>query len=245
MHRLGPSLAIALILVACGGNEEQASAPESAPHPEAHVARTSTMAVAKTDSAVPKSLPAMKQEAASMQVADRTVASETAAPQADGVASERGEQQAGKARAPASDAMAAKEEPPMPKTPEAAKTGNAGITASTESISLLLAGDANRGKRLAAKCLACHRLDDRRKVGPGLKGIVGRNAGKMPDMKYSKALAGAQWLWDEPKLAAWICDSKRAVKKFSGDDSATTKMPAQRICEPRDQADLIAFLKSL
>ncbi|RMG92919.1 MAG: hypothetical protein D6703_00830 [Zetaproteobacteria bacterium] len=133
---------------------------------------------------------------------------------------------------------------PATKVSSAEKAGSETL-APPETIALLLAGDAHRGKRLAAKCLACHRLDDRRKVGPGLKGVVGRRAGKMPDMKYSKALAEAQWIWDEPKLAEWVCNSKQAIRKLSGDDSATTKMPAQRICDPRDQSDLIAFLKSI
>lgn len=107
------------------------------------------------------------------------------------------------------------------------------------------AGDVAHGKTLARKCQACHNFNDRRKVGPGLAGIFGRKAGTMRDMRYSDALARGGWSWDEAHLAAWLCDSRAAVKTFSGDAAAKTKMPAQRICDAKDQADLIAFLKTL
>lgn len=108
-----------------------------------------------------------------------------------------------------------------------------------------MAGDAGRGKSLARKCKACHNFSDKKKVGPGLKGVFGRKAGIMPDMKYGVALAAGGWVWDEAHLAAWICNSKQAIKTFSGNASARTKMGPQRICDPAKQADLIAYLKTL
>ncbi len=111
--------------------------------------------------------------------------------------------------------------------------------------SLTTAGDAVKGKKLAKKCKACHNFTDKKKVGPGLKGIFGRKAGAMPDMKYGAALAAGGWVWDEKNLAAWVCNSKKAVKSLSGDASAKTKMGPQRICDAAKQADLIAYLKTL
>jgi len=107
------------------------------------------------------------------------------------------------------------------------------------------AGDMVKGKALARKCMACHAFSDKKKMGPGLKAIVGRKAGSMAGMNYSEALAAGSWSWNEQNLAGWLCDSKAAVKALSGDAKAKTKMPAQRICEADRQADLIAFLKTL
>jgi len=106
-------------------------------------------------------------------------------------------------------------------------------------------GDAVKGKAMARKCAVCHNFNDKKKVGPGLAGVVGRKAGTMDDMKYSQALSTATWSWNEKNLALWICNSKEAVKTLSGDPGATTKMPSQRICSAGDQANLIAYLKTL
>jgi len=116
-------------------------------------------------------------------------------------------------------------------------------SAPAQSVAML--GNAIRGKSIARKCQACHRFTDKRKVGPGLKGIVGRKAGIMPDMKYSAALKAGGWVWTIQALSAWDCDSKKAVKVLSGNPAAKTKMPAQHICDATKQADLMAFLKTL
>ena len=106
-------------------------------------------------------------------------------------------------------------------------------------------GDAANGAKLARKCKSCHNFNTRRKVGPGLAGIFGRKAGVMPDMKYSTSLKAGGWVWDAEHLAAWVCDSKNAIKTFSGNAEAKTKMGSQHICDPGKQADLIAYLKTI
>lgn len=128
------------------------------------------------------------------------------------------------------------------KSPDKAATKTA---QSEVAKATLPSGDASRGKSLARKCQACHNLDARNKVGPGLAGIFGRKAGAMAGVRYSEALASGAWSWDAEHLSVWLCDSKSAVKQFSGNAGASTKMPAQRICNPADQADLIAYLKTL
>jgi len=119
------------------------------------------------------------------------------------------------------------------------------VTPAAPAQAVAMLGNAIRGKSIARKCQACHRFTDKRKVGPGLKGIVGRKAGMMPDMKYSVAVKAGGWIWNEQALTAWICDSKKAVKVLSGNSAAKTKMPAQHICDATKQADLMAFLKTL
>jgi len=112
-------------------------------------------------------------------------------------------------------------------------------------VAIKIKGDLSKGKALAKNCAVCHNFTDKKKVGPGLKGIVGRKAGIMPGMKYSAALAAGGGVWNEKNPSMWSCDSKKAVKVLSGNPSAKTKMPARRICDPARQADLIAFLKTL
>lgn len=95
------------------------------------------------------------------------------------------------------------------------------------------------------KCQACHSFGEQHKVGPALKGVVGRAAGKSGFTKHSKSLKNANWTWSEENLRAWICNSKKAVKALSGDEHAKTKMPPQKICDPAKQDEVIAKLKSL
>ena len=104
---------------------------------------------------------------------------------------------------------------------------------------------ATAGAAAWGKCKACHNFTEKKKVGPGLKGVMGRHVGIMKGMRYSKSLAGGDWVWDEDHLREWMCDSKKAVKKFTGDDHAKTKMPPQKICDAAKQDEVLAKLKSL
>jgi len=96
------------------------------------------------------------------------------------------------------------------------------------------------------KCKACHKFTAKNSVGPGLQGIVGRTAGTNPGFKYkfTKYIKGDAWTWDEEHLRAWINKSKKAVKKFTGNKHAKTKMPNQHV-KGADADALIAFLKGL
>jgi len=95
------------------------------------------------------------------------------------------------------------------------------------------------------KCKACHNFTAKKKVGPGLKGVIGRDAGIMPKMKYSKSLKNGGWKWDDEKLRAWMCNSKKEIKVLTGDSHAKTKMPAQKICDPAKQDEVLAKLHSI
>jgi len=103
------------------------------------------------------------------------------------------------------------------------------------------------------KCTACHSLAANAKVGPGLgkgngiPGVFNRKAGASPGFKYkfTKYVTGNAWDWDEAHLREWICNSKKALRKFTGDAKAKTKMPSQRICDPAKQDAVIAALRSI
>ncbi len=94
------------------------------------------------------------------------------------------------------------------------------------------------------KCKACHNFSAKGKVGPGLLGVFGRDAGTADFKKYSNPVKAGGWKWDEEHLRAWICNSKKAIKEFSGDKKAKTKMPPQKMCGEKGDA-IIAFLKQL
>jgi len=110
-------------------------------------------------------------------------------------------------------------------------------------ISGLTATDSNAAAW--SKCKACHNFTAKKKVGPGLGGVFGRKAGTFPGFKYKYTKYGSDWSWDEAHLRKWICNSKKAVKEFTGNKKAKTKMPPQKICDPAKQDEVIAKLKSV
>lgn len=101
-------------------------------------------------------------------------------------------------------------------------------------------GDAAAGEKVFAKCKACHEVEKGvNKVGPTLKGVVGRKAASVPDFKYSEAMIakGAEGVvWDEATLTAYLPDPKAFVPK--------TKMAFAGLKKPEDVANVIAYLKA-
>lgn len=101
-------------------------------------------------------------------------------------------------------------------------------------------GDAAAGEKVFVKCKACHENEKGvNKVGPTLKGVVGRKAASVPDYKYSEAMTakGAEGVvWDEATLAAYLPDPKAFVPK--------TKMAFAGLKKPEDVANVIAYLKA-
>ena len=93
-----------------------------------------------------------------------------------------------------------------------------------------------RGQALfESRCVACHSLDANR-VGPALRTVVGRTAGKAPDYVYSEAMAAATHTWNREKLTAWLTNPETVV-------------PGQamnyRLDLPQDRDDVVAYLASL
>ena len=103
------------------------------------------------------------------------------------------------------------------------------------------AQDAAAGEKVFAKCKACHVADaDTNKIGPTLKGVIGRAAGTHEGFKYSKAMvdAGAGGLvWDEANLTAYLHDPKAMVKG--------TKMAFPGLKKDDEIANVIAYLKQI
>jgi len=94
-----------------------------------------------------------------------------------------------------------------------------------------------------AKCKACHNFTAKKKVGPGLLGVFGRQAGTADFKKYSASMKKGGWVWDEANLRTFLTDTKKGIKTLSGDNKAKTKMKVKVKDEKMDE--IIAFLKGL
>jgi cytochrome c len=95
---------------------------------------------------------------------------------------------------------------------------------------------AERGQALVeSRCFACHSLDAHR-VGPALRGVLGRPAGKAEGYAYSQALGAATHTWNATSIKAWLSDPESVV-------------PGQamnyRVDPAQDREDIVAYLLTL
>ena len=99
----------------------------------------------------------------------------------------------------------------------------------------LPAGDAGRGKTVFARCAACHDLNTgATRMGPSLKGIVGRKSGSFPGFNYSPAMKGKNVTWNPATLDTYLT----APMKFG----PGTRMAFAGRPNAQDRADVIAYL---
>jgi cytochrome c len=98
-------------------------------------------------------------------------------------------------------------------------------------------GDPSRGEEIYSRCIACHAID-RDRTGPRHEGLIGRRVGGVSGFNYSPAMkkAGAAGMvWDEATLDKFL---ENPMKFMPG-----TRMGYAGIKDPKERADLIAFLK--
>lgn len=111
--------------------------------------------------------------------------------------------------------------------------------ADTEQMFLKDPSEMGNGERqFARKCSICHSLSlsSERRAGPTLYGVFGRQAGTVSDYSYSDRLETSDIIWSE--------DSINALFDLGPDHYIPgSKMPMQRITNPKDRADLIAYLR--
>jgi cytochrome c len=97
-------------------------------------------------------------------------------------------------------------------------------------------GDADKGKKVFVKCMACHTVEaGKNKVGPSLHGIIGRKSGSVEGFTYSDAMKNANLTWDEATLDTYLTNPKKEVP---GNKMAFPGLP-----KPDDRANVIAYLK--
>ena len=101
-------------------------------------------------------------------------------------------------------------------------------------------GDAALGAKVFNKCKTCHENEKGvNRVGPSLKGILGRKTASFEGFKYSEAMAkkGAEGqIWDEATISSYLKDPKGFVPG--------NKMAFPGIKDDAELANLIAFLKT-
>jgi len=95
--------------------------------------------------------------------------------------------------------------------------------------------DPVHGKTVYARCVACHDLNTgATRLGPSLKGIVGRKSGSVAGFAYSPAMKAKGVTWNPATLDAYLTGPAKFVP---GNRMAFAGLP-----DPKDRADLIAYL---
>ena len=97
----------------------------------------------------------------------------------------------------------------------------------------------NGERQFARKCSVCHtlNLDGKRRAGPTLFGVFGRQAGTLEGYTYSDALLQSTIVWNADSIDRLFKDGPDVV-------TPGTKMPIQRMKNAQDRHDLVSFLQS-
>ena len=113
-----------------------------------------------------------------------------------------------------------------------------GLAAETPDEAQPWLADAHPGAKLFPKCARCHSLtaDGSRKSGPHFAGLFGRRVGSLAGYRYSAALKGVAFVWDEATLFRLFDDGPDVM--LPG-----TKMPVQRISDSDQLLQLIDYLR--
>jgi len=94
-----------------------------------------------------------------------------------------------------------------------------------------------RGRAQFARCQACHTTTaGPARIGPSLKGIVGRPAGRQPNFRYTPNMAGARFNWTAERLDAFLAKPRTVVP---GTSMVFAGMP-----DVAARAALIAYLST-
>lgn len=206
----------ALLLSSCGGSEETS---------DNSTASTASEEAAKTDQTLEEAAETAANNAqeAADSASDKMANVTQQAADSAGDAMDDAKAAAEDALADASDAMEA--------TTAAVQGGDGG----SEYASLT--GDATKGRRVFAKCMSCHRVQEGvNLVGPSLYGIVGRDAGTIEGFNYSAANANSGITWTEEIMFEYL---KAPQEYIPG-----TRMIFPGLPSAQDRADVIAYLKS-
>ena len=103
----------------------------------------------------------------------------------------------------------------------------------------LAAADPEAGKKVWRKCKACHTIKKggKKRIGPNLWNIVGRDVAAREGFKYSKGMVafGGQWTYE--RLDAYLTKPRKVVKGG--------KMSFVGLKKPKDRANVIAFLRTM
>jgi cytochrome c len=93
-----------------------------------------------------------------------------------------------------------------------------------------------RGRHVATPCWTCHDLTGEAiKLGPPLRGVFGRRIGSATGYGYSDGFLGADFVWNESQLNAFLADPQGYM--------VGTRMVSPGVRDPGQRRDLIFFLR--
>jgi len=119
----------------------------------------------------------------------------------------------------------------------AASTASAETSSGTGDIMAIFAStSAAEGAKVFKQCLACHSIAEggKNKIGPALWGVLGRQAGSLPDYKYSKAMAAYGKKWSFEEMNGFLLKPKDWIKG--------TKMSYAGLKKEKDRAAVILYM---
>jgi cytochrome c len=111
------------------------------------------------------------------------------------------------------------------------------VAAAISSAAWAGQGDVPDGKQVFRVCAVCHTTDGKTKIGPSLKGIVGRSAGSVAGFHYSRAMKRADLVWTDQNLDKFLAAPQQVVPG--------TRMPFSGLPSADKRQKLIAYLNSL
>ena len=118
-----------------------------------------------------------------------------------------------------------------------ASTASAETSSETGNIMAIFAStSAAEGAKVFKKCAACHSIAEggKNKIGPALWGVLGRQAGSLPDYKYSKAMAAHGKKWSFEEMNGFLIKPKDWIKG--------TKMSYAGLKSEKERAAVILYM---
>ena len=103
-------------------------------------------------------------------------------------------------------------------------------------IAIFASTSAAEGAKVFKKCAACHSIDEggKNKIGPALWGVLGRQAGSLPDYKYSKSMAAHGKKWSFEEMNGFLIKPKDWIKG--------TKMSFAGLKNAKERAAVILYM---
>ena len=118
-----------------------------------------------------------------------------------------------------------------------ASTTSTETSSETGNIMALFAStSAAEGAKVFKKCAACHSIVEggKNKIGPALCAVLGRQAGSLPDYKYSKAMAAYGKKWSFEEMNGFLIKPKDWIKG--------TKMSYAGLKSEKERAAVILYM---
>ena len=115
---------------------------------------------------------------------------------------------------------------------------SASIETCTYSKTSFASTSIDEGQKIFKKCAACHSIakGGANKIGPALWGVLGRNAGSLPDYKYSKGMVAYAKAWSFEEMDGFLLKPKEWVKG--------TKMAFAGLKNPKERAAVILYMNA-